>query len=65
LVGGTGTWEIVKDGVEIRTNQITGLADMQKLPGATFTSTWIIGWFIGERFEQGLVTRHIGGKAAR
>lgn len=41
-VDGTGTWMIVKDGVEIKTNQITGLADMQKLPDGTFTSTWIV-----------------------
>ena len=41
-VDGTGTWVIVKDGVEIKTNQITGLADMQALPGGEFTSTWIV-----------------------
>ena len=41
-VDGTGTWVIVEDRVEIKTNQITGLADMQKLPNGTFTSTWIV-----------------------
>jgi hypothetical protein len=41
-VDGTGTWVIVRDGVEIKTNQITGLANMQKLPGGEFTSTWLV-----------------------
>jgi uncharacterized protein with FMN-binding domain len=41
-VDGTGTWVVVKDGVEIKTNQITGLAEMQKLRDGTFTSTWIV-----------------------
>ena len=39
---GTGTWAITDKGVEITTNQITGLADMQKLPDGTITSTWIV-----------------------
>jgi hypothetical protein len=41
-VDGTGTWTIEKDGVLIKTDQITGLADMQKLPDGKFTSTWIV-----------------------
>ena len=41
-VDGHGTWVITKDGVQISTNQITGLADMQRLPDGTFTSTWIV-----------------------
>ena len=41
-VDGTGTWAMVKDGVSIETNQITGVADMQKLPNGAFTSTWIV-----------------------
>ena len=41
-VDGTGTWAIVKHGVEIKTNQITGLANMQKLPDGKFTSTWLV-----------------------
>jgi hypothetical protein len=39
---GHGTWTITDKGVEIKTNQITGLADMQKLPDGTITSTWIV-----------------------
>lgn len=41
-VDGIGTWVIVKHGVLIKTNQITGLANMQKLTGGRFTSTWIV-----------------------
>jgi uncharacterized protein with FMN-binding domain len=41
-VDGIGTWMIVKNGVLIKTNQITGLANMQKLPHGRFTSTWIV-----------------------
>lgn len=41
-VDGVGTWEIVTNGVLIKTNQITGLANMQKLPHGNFTSTWIV-----------------------
>ncbi len=39
---GTGTWTITDKGVQITTNQITGLADMQRLPDGTFTATWIV-----------------------
>jgi hypothetical protein len=39
---GKGTWAITEKGVEIATNQITGLADMQKLDDGTFTATWIV-----------------------
>jgi len=39
---GSGTWIITDNGVEIKTNQITGLADMQKLAGGVVTSTWIV-----------------------
>ncbi len=41
-VDGVGTWTIEKNGVLIKTNQITGLANMQKLPHGRFTSTWIV-----------------------
>ena len=41
-VDGVGTWAIVKNGVLIKTNQITGLANMQKLQHGKFTSTWIV-----------------------
>ena len=39
---GTGTWAITDKGVQITTKQITGLADMQKLPDGTFAATWIV-----------------------
>lgn len=39
---GKGTWAITDKGVQITTNQITGLADMQKLPDGTFAATWIV-----------------------
>jgi len=39
---GEGTWEITDKGVQIVTNQISGVADMQKLPDGTFTATWIV-----------------------
>jgi hypothetical protein len=39
---GTGTWAITAGGVQIKTNQISGLADMQKLPDGTFTATWLV-----------------------
>jgi hypothetical protein len=39
---GQGAWAIVANGVQISTNQINGLADMQKLPDGTFTATWLI-----------------------
>jgi hypothetical protein len=39
---GRGTWMVTDKGVDIRTNQITGLADMQKLADGTFTATWIV-----------------------
>ncbi len=37
---GEGTWAITGNGVQISTNAISGLADMQKLPDGTFTATW-------------------------
>ena len=39
---GTGTWAVTDKGVQITTKQITGLADMQKLPDGTFAATWIV-----------------------
>jgi hypothetical protein len=39
---GKGTWAITDRGVQITTNQITGLADMQRLPDGTFAATWIV-----------------------
>jgi hypothetical protein len=39
---GQGTWAITDKGVQITTNQISGLADMQKLSDGTFTATWIV-----------------------
>jgi hypothetical protein len=39
---GEGTWAITDKGVDIRTNQIVGVADMQKLADGTFTATWIV-----------------------
>jgi hypothetical protein len=39
---GEGTWVITGKGVQISTNQISGLADMQKLSDGTFTATWLV-----------------------
>jgi hypothetical protein len=39
---GKGTWAVTPNGVQISTNQIKGLADMQKLPDGTFTATWLV-----------------------
>ncbi len=39
---GQGTWAVTDKGVQISTNQITGLADMQRLPDETFTATWLV-----------------------
>jgi hypothetical protein len=39
---GTGTWVVTPAGVQISTNQISGLADMQKLPDGSFTATWMV-----------------------
>lgn len=39
---GKGTWSVVEKGVQITTNQISGLADMQKLEDGTFTATWMV-----------------------
>lgn len=39
---GKGTWAIAGNGVQITTNQISGLANMQKLEDGTFTATWMI-----------------------
>jgi hypothetical protein len=39
---GEGTWEVTQKGVQISTNQISGLADMQKLSDGTFTATWLV-----------------------
>jgi hypothetical protein len=39
---GHGTWRVIAGGVDIRTNQITGVADMQRLDDGSFTSTWIV-----------------------
>jgi hypothetical protein len=37
---GEGTWVVTDKGVQISTNTISGLADMQKLPDGTVTATW-------------------------
>jgi hypothetical protein len=37
---GEGTWVITGQGVQITTNSISGLADMQRLSDGTFTATW-------------------------
>lgn len=39
---GNGTWAVTDKGVRISTNQIDGLADMQRLPDGTFTATWVV-----------------------
>jgi hypothetical protein len=39
---GQGTWAVTEKGVQITTNQISGLADMQKLSDGTFAATWIV-----------------------
>ena len=39
---GEGTWTVTANGVAISTNQITGLADMQKLADGTFSATWLV-----------------------
>ena len=39
---GEGTWAVTPKGVQISTNQITGLADMQRLADGTFTATWLV-----------------------
>jgi len=39
---GEGAWVATEKGVQISTNQITGLADMQKLSDGTFTATWLV-----------------------
>jgi len=39
---GEGTWAITDKGVQINSNTIAGLADMQKLPDGTFTATWMV-----------------------
>jgi hypothetical protein len=39
---GEGTWVVTLKGVQISTNQITGLADMQILADGTFTATWLV-----------------------
>ncbi len=39
---GEGTWVVTEKGVQISTNQISGLADMQKLPDGSFTATWLV-----------------------
>jgi hypothetical protein len=39
---GEGTWVVTPKGVQINTNQIRGLADIQKLSDGTFTATWIV-----------------------
>jgi hypothetical protein len=39
---GEGTWVVTPRGVQISTNQITGLADIQRLADGTFTATWIV-----------------------
>ena len=41
-VDGVGTWTIERNGVLIKTDQIKGLANMQKLPQGKFTSTWTV-----------------------
>jgi hypothetical protein len=37
---GEGKWAVTDKGVEISTNSISGVADMQKLPDGTYTATW-------------------------
>lgn len=39
---GEGTWAVTEKGVQISTNQISGLADMQKQADGTFTATWLV-----------------------
>lgn len=39
---GEGTWTVTSNGVSISTNQIVGVADMQKLQDGSFTATWIV-----------------------
>ena len=39
---GKGTWSVTDKGVQITTNQISGLADMQKLEDGSFTATWLV-----------------------
>lgn len=39
---GEGTWVVTPKGVQISTNQISGLVDMQILADGTFTATWIV-----------------------
>ena len=39
---GRGTWRVTASGVDIRTNQIAGVADMQRLDDGSFTATWIV-----------------------
>src|ERR1700722_6138288 len=39
---GKGTWSIESKGVQITTNQISGLADMQRLADGEFTATWMV-----------------------
>jgi hypothetical protein len=39
---GKGTWSVTDKGVQITNNQISGLADMQKLEDGTFTATWLV-----------------------
>src|SRR5471030_2580386 len=39
---GEGTWVVTQKGVQIGTNQISGLADMQKLSDGTFMATWLV-----------------------
>ena len=39
---GHGTWRITAQGVDIRTNQIAGVADMQRLQDGSFAATWIV-----------------------
>ena len=39
---GEGTWVLTDKGVSISTNQIVGVADMQKLDDGSFSATWIV-----------------------
>ncbi len=39
---GKGTWAVTDKGVQISTDRISGLADMQKLSDGTFTATWLV-----------------------
>ena len=39
---GKGTWSVESKGVQITTNQISGLADMQRLADGEFTATWMV-----------------------